>query len=80
MLKTEQLSTIITHIEKGTLSGFAFRELLEKNPEISLIPPKPSLNISVSLFWKKNSFMSDSMKKFKKHIKNLYHLEEEKNV
>ena len=70
LLQTEQLSTIETIISGNVAAGFLFRQLIDKNPELVPVPVSTPLSVDVSLVWKKNAYLFNSMKKFEKYIQN----------
>ncbi len=70
LLQTNQLSTVQSIVSENTAAGFMFRQLAEKNPQLAAIPMKDSVSVRVSLVWKKEHYLSESMKNLCNFIKN----------
>jgi len=66
LLQTDQLSTVETIMESNVAVGFLFKPLLEKNKSIAAISLDPPLHVKVSLVWKKNVFLCESMRAFQR--------------
>lgn len=64
LLQTAQLSTVETMIESNAAVGFLFKPLIEKNGGIASVSLEPPLHVSVSLVRKKDTYLSDSMRRF----------------
>lgn len=72
ILQTEQLSTLQNMIKSGEAAGFLFRELIENQEGIQAVPLVPPIFVTVSLVFKKDSYMSESMENFCTFIKNTF--------
>lgn len=70
ILQTHQLSTIQTIISGNIAAGFMFRQLIEANPKLIPIPTEYPMMADISLVWKRENHLSDSMRSFIDHIKN----------
>ena len=70
LLKTGQLSTVLSLISKDIAVGFLFRNLIEKNEDMSAIPLKEKMYADVSLVRKKDAYVFESMKMFSEFVKN----------
>lgn len=64
LLQTEQLSNVLCMIANNTAAGFLFKALTEENPELVAIPLQERLYADISLIWKKDTYLSGSMKHF----------------
>lgn len=64
VLQTEQLSTMLTMISSSNAVGFIFKDITTQNNAIVDIPIKSPMFASSYLAWRKNSYLSGSMKKF----------------
>lgn len=71
LFQTEQLSTMQSMIESGIASGFIFRELIEENENLKIIPLENPLYVNVSLVWKKSSHITGGMQAIKDIIATL---------
>lgn len=63
-LQTAQLSTVKTMIESNAAAGFLFKPLIENSRDRASISLEPPLLVKVSLVWKKDAYVSDSMHAF----------------
>ncbi|MBQ7897494.1 MAG: LysR family transcriptional regulator [Clostridia bacterium] len=70
-LQTEQLSTLFAIVSTTNSVGFAFKELVKEREDIVYKSLSPGLFSRVSLVWRKESYMSDTMKKFREFIKEM---------
>ena len=68
VLQTSQLSTMLSMISNNLAVGFMFRELIDTNPTLVSIPTTEPMYIDVSLVWKKKTYFSHSMDKFKNYF------------
>lgn len=68
ILQTDQLSTVISMAESGVAAGFLFDELVRRQPRLVQIPLKDKISVDVSLAYKKGTYMSESMKAFRRFI------------
>ena len=64
MLQTDQLSTIQSLVENNLCAGFMFRNLIKGNSAICALSLNDEFGIDVSLAWRKNYPVTDSMKRF----------------
>lgn len=64
VLQTEQLSTMLTMISSSNAVGFIFKDITTQNNTIVAIPMKTPMFATTYLAWRKNSYLSSSMKKF----------------
>ena len=64
MLQTDQLSTIQSLVENNLCAGFMFRNLIKGNSAICALSLNDEFEIDVSLAWRKNYPVTDSMKRF----------------
>ena len=72
LLQTKQLSTMLSIISHNIASGFMFRELIETNREIVSVPVENPMFVEIGLVWKKDGYVSSSMKKFREYIKTRF--------
>lgn len=72
ILQTEQLSTLQNIIKSGEAAGFLFRELIENQEGIQAVPLVPPIFVTVSLVFKKDSYVSESMESFRTFIKKTF--------
>ncbi|MBP3337102.1 MAG: LysR family transcriptional regulator [Clostridia bacterium] len=70
LLKTGQLSTVLSLISKDIAVGFLFRNLIENNDDLKAISLQEKMFADVSLVWKKDSYVFESMKIFSDFFKN----------
>ena len=68
LLRTEQLSTVISMVKKSDAVGFLYRELAADHPELKFLPTEKPMNITVSLVWKTDKRLGNSMRQFIKFI------------
>lgn len=68
LLQTEQLSNVFRMIENNTAAGFLFKPLTEGNSALAAIPMQEPLYVDISLIWKKDTYLSGSMKSFAAYI------------
>lgn len=64
LLQTDQLSTLNNMVVSGTASGFMFRQLINDNLGLKLLPMDKPIYASVSLVWLAKSGVFNSMKRF----------------
>ena len=69
LLQTKQLSTMLSMISHNNAAGFMFRELIDTSNDIVPVSLTNPMFVDVSLVWKKDAYLSGSMKKFKEYIK-----------
>ena len=69
LMQTEQLSTMQTIISGDIAAGFMFRQLVEANPNLVAIPTEYPMLADISLVWKKENHISDSMQVFVDYIR-----------
>ncbi len=69
LLQTKQLSTMRSIISGNIAAGFMFKEMLETNGDIVSVPVDNPMFVEVGLVWKKDTYFSGSMKKFREYIK-----------
>lgn len=69
ILQTEQLSTMQSIISNDIAAGFMFRQLVEADPKLVPIPVENTLEVDISLVWRKHGHISDSMKMFIDFVK-----------
>lgn len=77
MLQTDQLSTLQNMIKSGAAAGFLFRELIENQEGIQAVPLVPPIYVTVSLVYKKDSYISESMESFREFVKKTFRNERE---
>lgn len=68
-LQTEQLSTAQSMMEHDLAVGFMFKNLAQKNPLLETISLEPPIYVDVSVLRKKDSYVSDSMKKLECYLR-----------
>lgn len=68
ILQTKQLSTMLSMLSSNLATGFVFKALIDKNPNLYAVPLEPALHVKVSLAWKKEAYAFHSMEKFKKYV------------
>lgn len=68
-VQTEQLSTAQSMMESNLAVGFMFLDLANKNKNLSAVPLSPAIHLSVSVIRKKDSYLSDGIKRFEKYFK-----------
>ena len=71
LIKTDQLSTLVNLIKSGVASGFAFRELVTENSNLTAVQTDCGMPVTVSLVWKSGARLLESMKNFLRYVKNL---------
>ena len=69
LLQTNQLSTLSNMISQGVAVGFMFKQLISKTSGLVAIPPKRPINAQMSLVWRANTGLFNSMKTFIEYIK-----------
>ena len=69
LLQTKQLSTMLSMISHDIAAGFMFRELIDTSHEIVPVPLSEPMFVDVSLVWKKDAYLSSSMKRLREYIK-----------
>ncbi len=69
LLQTKQLSTLLSIISNNIAAGFVFRELIDTSRGIVLVPMSDPMFVDVGLAWKKDAYLSSSMKKLQEYIK-----------
>lgn len=70
ILQTAQLSTLLSMISSNQAVGFAFHEFINTSPTLLPIPTTKPLYANVSLLWKKDSYFTNSMHRFKQYVKH----------
>lgn len=68
LMQTSQLSTMMSIISGDTAVGFMFKKLIEKNHDIVSVPLSPSIFVNISLVWKKDKYLFNSMQRFKSFL------------
>lgn len=68
LLQTKQLSTMQSIISNNIAAGFMFRELIDTTGIVP-VPISNPMFVDVSLVWKKDAYMSSSMKRLREYIK-----------
>lgn len=79
LMQTEQLSTVQSVISNNIASGFMFRQLIDSDSGFVSVPLEKPMYADVSLVWKKDSYVFNSMKKFKEYMHNKNPFEKENN-
>lgn len=67
LVKTDQLSTMLKMISSNTAVGFLFQRMIP-DADIAAVALEPSLAVDVSLVWKKDKLLFNSMKRFKEYL------------
>ncbi len=67
-IQTEQLSTAKNMIENELAVGFMFKNLAQKNTAMATVSLDPPIYVDVSVLRKKDSYASDSIKKFERYL------------
>ncbi|MBR2930125.1 MAG: LysR family transcriptional regulator [Clostridia bacterium] len=67
-LQTEQLSTAESLIASGAASGFLLKGAMHYGKEVREIPLDPPVRIDVSVLYKKDSFIPDSMLRLERFL------------
>lgn len=70
LLQTSQLSTMESVVENNLALGFAFRQLIEKNPKLVCVCLDNPLYVDVSLVWKKDKYSFYAMDRLIDFVKN----------
>lgn len=68
LMQTAQLSTMLSIISSNTAVGFMFDRLIEKRREYVPVAISPSINVTISLVWKKDKYLLSTMKRFKDYL------------
>lgn len=69
-VQTEQLSTAQSMIENDLAVGFMFKDVVNKSASIASVPLSPSLSVNVSVLRKKDSYLSDGIKRLERYLQN----------
>jgi DNA-binding transcriptional LysR family regulator len=67
-IQTEQLSTAQNMIESNLAVGFMFKNLAQKNPSMAPVPLSPPIYVDVSLLRKKDSYVSEGIRKLERYM------------
>ncbi len=70
LLQTAQLSTMVNLIRRNIGTGFMFKELAMAEEGLVAIPTEKPMYVDVSLFWKKDAYIFESMRRFQEYIKD----------
>lgn len=70
LLRTEQLSTVISMVKKSDAIGFLYDFLAEDHPDIAFLPTEKPMNLAVSLVWRQNSHIGNTMRRFIAFVKD----------
>ena len=68
-VQTEQLSTAQSMMENNLAVGFMFKDLAYKNSLLAGVSLMPKIHLDVSVIRKKDSYLSDGVKRFEKYLK-----------
>ncbi len=69
-VQTEQLSTAQNMMESGLAAGFMFKDLANKNESLSASTLSPPIYLDVSVIRKKDSYLSDGVKRFERYLES----------
>lgn len=69
-VQTEQLSTAQSMMESSLAVGFMFRDLARKNERLAAVPLSPAIRMDVSVIRKKDSYLSEGIKRFERYFKD----------
>lgn len=64
LLRTEQLSTVISMVKKSDAVGFLYNFLAADHPDIAFLPTEKPMTIAVSLVWRRNRPVGNTMRSF----------------
>lgn len=64
MFRTEQLSTVISMIRKSDAIGFLYSFLAADHPDISFLSTEKPMTLAVSLVWRRDSHLGNTVKRF----------------
>ena len=67
-VQTEQLSTAESMMENNLAVGFMFKDLANKNENLVSSPLDPPIYLDVSVIRKKDSYLSDGVKRLEKYL------------
>ena len=68
LMQTAQLSTMLSIVSGNTAAGFMFKKLIAKNNDIVPVPMTPSVDVDISLVWKKGKYFFSGMRRFRDYI------------
>ena len=69
-VQTEQLSTAQSMMESSLAVGFMFWDLARKNERLAAVPLSPAIRMDVSVIRKKDSYLSEGIKRFERYFKD----------
>ena len=72
VLETSQLSSILSMIPSGAVSGFLFRDIAESAEGIVPISLEPKIEVQISLFWNQDTLLTNDMRAFISRVRNMY--------
>lgn len=64
LLRTEQLSTVISMVKRSDAVGFLYGFLAADHPDIAFLPTEKPMNLAVSLVWRRDSHIGNTMRSF----------------
>lgn len=70
VLQSNQLSTISHMVKNNHAVTIIYEEIFKNNPDISTIPLDNTITAPIGIFWKKNTYVSDTKKSFIRFMRN----------